>query len=108
MAEAPYLREPFMDLAWIKYRQANWEAVIYLTGLALNIQERPRTYIIENTAWGSLPWDLRALGCYYTGQMEKAHEAIDRALQLSPEKERLQENKRLIDEALQNRALRGA
>lgn len=108
MAEAPYLREPFMDLAWLKYRQANWEAVIYLTGLALAIRERPRTYITENTAWGSLPWDLQALGFYYTGQMEKAHEAIEHALQLSPEKERLQENKRLIDEALQNRALRGA
>ena len=108
MAEAPYLREPFMDLAWLKYRQAHWEAVIYLTGLALAIHDRSRTYITENAAWGSLPWDLRALGFYYTGQMEKAHEAIEHALQLSPEKERLQENKRLIDEALQNRALRGA
>ncbi|MBR3109399.1 MAG: glycosyltransferase [Clostridia bacterium] len=100
MAEAPYLREPFMDLAWVKYTQENWEAVIYLTGLALDIQERARTYITENTAWGSLPWDLRALGFFYTGQTKKAHEAIDQALLLSPDKERLRENKRLICAAL--------
>ena len=100
MAEAPYLREPFLDLAWLKYKQADWEAVVYLTGLALKIQERTRSYITENAFWGSLPWDLRALGFFYTGQTEKALVAIDRALLLSPENERLRENKRQMEAVL--------
>ncbi len=105
MAEAPYLREPFMDLALEKYQQQNWEAVIYLTGLALAIQERSRNYITENTAWGSLPWDLRALAFYYTGQMEKADAAIREALKLSPQNKRLLENQKLIEAGFGKRSL---
>ena len=100
MAEAPYLREPFMDLAWEKYKQQHWEAVIYLTGLALGIQKRSKNYITENTAWGSLPWDLQALAFFYTGQYEKAHEAISEALKYAPENKRLQENRAIIEHAL--------
>ena len=98
MAEAPHLREPFMDLALLKYKQSNWEAVIYLTGLALAIRERSRSYITENTAWGSLPWDLRALGYFYTGQTDKALSAVGKALELSPDDKRLLENKRIMEE----------
>ena len=92
MAEAPYLREPFMDLAWKKYKERNWEAVIYLTGLALGIQKRSRNYITENTAWGSLPWDLRALSCYHLGLWDLALTAAKEALKLSPGDERLKKN----------------
>ncbi|MBR3018023.1 MAG: glycosyltransferase [Clostridia bacterium] len=105
MAEAPYLREPFVDLAWLKYKQENWEAVVYLTGLALAIQERSRNYITENTAWGSLPWDLRALGYYYTGQMEKAVAAIREAVKLSPQNKRLRENQKRIEADLKKSLL---
>ena len=100
MAEAPHLREPFMDLAWLKYQQQNWEAVIYLTGLVLDIRQRSRNYITENEAWGSLPWDLRALGCYYTGQMEKAKDAIEEAIRLEPANSRLLDNWEKISHAL--------
>ena len=89
-----------MDLAWEKYKQQNWEAVIYLTGLALGIQKRSKNYITENTAWGSLPWDLQALAFFYTGQYEKAHEAISEALKYAPENKRLQENRVIIEHAL--------
>ena len=97
IAEAPHLREPFMDLAFQLYQKMDWEGVVYLTGRALKITERPGTYITESAAWGSLPWDLRSLGFYYTGQMQKAAEAIDEAIRLSPNDERLKSNRELID-----------
>ena len=94
-----------MDLAWKKYKERNWEAVIYLTGLALGIQKRSRNYITENTAWGSLPLDLRALAFFYTGQYEKAHKAISEALKYAPENKRLQENSALIERKLNKTSL---
>ncbi|MBR5108869.1 MAG: glycosyltransferase [Clostridia bacterium] len=105
MAEAPYLREPFVDLAFVKYKQEDWEAVIYLTGLALAIQERTRNYITENTAWGSLPWDLRSLAYFYTGRLEKADAAVREAVKLSPKNQRLQENKKRIEVELKKSLL---
>ena len=99
VAEAPHLREPFMDLAFLLYRQKDWEGVIYLTGRALKITERPRTYITENAAWGGLPWDLRSLGFFYTGQRQNALAAVEEALHYSPDSERLLENKRKIQAA---------
>ena len=90
--EAPHLREPFMELAWLLYEQKDWEGVAYWTGRALKIKDRARTYITENTAWGSQPWDLRSLSLYYTGQYEKAKAAAEEALKISPDNERLKEN----------------
>ena len=99
VAEAPHLREPFLDLAWLLYKRGEWEGVIYLTGKALNITERARTYVTESASWGSLPWDLRSLGLYHTGQKEKALEAVEEALRLSPDNERLKRNRELMGAA---------
>ncbi len=96
IAEAPHLREPFLDLAWLLYWRKDWEGVIYLTGKALKITDRARTYITESTAWGSLPWDLRSIALYYTGQKEKALEAVSEALRLSPDDARLKKNRELM------------
>lgn len=96
IAEAPYLREPFMELAWRLYEKKDWEGVIYLTGRALKITDRKNTYITENAVWGSLPWDLRSVAFFYTDQRKKALEAVEEALKLSPENERIQRNRRLI------------
>lgn len=98
IAEAPHLREPFMELAWLLYQRKDWEGVVYLTGRALEITERPRTYITDGAAWGGLPWDLRSLGLYYTGQNAKALEAVEKALESSPSDERLKANRDMMAE----------
>ena len=58
VAEAPHLREPYLDLAQLLYRQEAWDGVLYFTGCALTITRRPRTYICEAAPWGSLPLSL--------------------------------------------------
>ena len=85
-----------MDLAWLLYEQRDWEGVLYFTGCALAIQEWPRTYICEASAWGSLPHDLRAMAYYRTGRVKEALTAAERALEHSPQDERLQGNAALF------------
>lgn len=96
IAQAPHLREPWLDFAMLAYENEDWYLLLWLTGRALAIQERPRTYITEATSWGSLPHDLASLGYFYTGQYQKALYHIDRALEIEPSDPRLLKNRELI------------
>ena len=110
VAEAPWLREAYVDLAGFLYERQEWDGVLYFTGGALNIRDRPGSYICEASAWGSLPWDLRALAFYHTGRLEQALEAAREAARLAPTQERLAENVRIIEgrlEALRQKNQRG-
>lgn len=91
-AEAPYLREPHLELAQQLYRREEWEGVLYFTAQALKITQRPRTYISESYAWGILPHDLRAMAFYHTGRPQQALEEAERALELEPADPRLRGN----------------
>ena len=42
--------------------------MLFAAGRALRITKRPRTYICEADAWGSLPWDLMAVAYYNIGR----------------------------------------
>jgi len=97
-AEAPHLREPLLELAWMLYQRQDWEGVLFLTGRALGITERVKNYMTENFAWGSLPWDLRSLALYRLGRGKEAAKAAEEALRLSPGDERLQKNAALMRE----------
>ena len=97
IAEAPHLREPWVDLAMLCYRREDWEGVRWLTGRALAMEKRPETYICQAQAWGSLPWDLRALALYHTGEMGQALTAARKALELEPGNPRLRDNVRLLE-----------
>lgn len=100
IAEAPHLREPYVELAQLLYTQKRWEGVVYMAECALAITARPDTYICEAAAWGSLPYDLASLGYYYTGQYEKALERVRLAVEAAPQDERLKENLRLIEKQI--------
>lgn len=97
-AEAPHLREPLTDLALELYYQKDWHGVLFAAGRALRITKRPRTYICEADAWGSLPWDLMAVAYYNIGRNTLALEYALQALELDPGNERLQNNVRLLRE----------
>ncbi len=97
-AEAPYLREPYIDLAELLYGLGEWDGVIYFTGCALAIAEKPQSYICEPAAWGSLPHDLRAIAFYRTGRVEAARAETARALDIEPGNARLQGNLRILED----------
>ena len=96
IGEAPWLREPWLDLAALLCEEEDWQGVLYLTGSALKIQQRPRGYFSEGDAWGSRPYDLAALGYYYTGDYTRALAMADQALARSPKDQRLIRNRALI------------
>ena len=97
IAEAPHLREAYVELAYLLYEQEDCEGVLYFTACALAITERPRTYICEAEPWGSLPHDLRAIAFDRTGRPALALEEARRALALEPENRRLRGNVALLE-----------
>ncbi len=97
VAEAPHLREPYMDLALLLYEREAWDGVLYFTGCALAIRERPATYICEAAPWGSLPHDLRCIAFYRTGRKKEALAEARAALELEPDNERLRKNVELLE-----------
>lgn len=96
VAEAPHLREPYLELARLLYENGEWDGVVFLAREALKITERPRTYICEADAWGSLPWDLLSLGLFYTGRYAQALETVKKAAELSPKDERIARNLQIM------------
>lgn len=96
-AEAPHLREPWTDLAMLLYEDQEWDGVLYATACALKIRERPRTYICEAEAWGSLPHDLRCQAYYHTGRLPQALEEARLALAAAPSAPRLAGNAALLE-----------
>ena len=100
IAQAPHLREPYLDLAMLLYEDGAWDGVLYFTGCALAITRRPRTYICEAAPWGSLPHDLRSIAFYHTGRLEQALAEARRALALEPDNRRLAGNAALLEAEL--------
>ena len=96
VGEAPHLREPWVEMAALCYRQRDWEGTAFFALRALRITERPKTYICEASAWGSLPYDLASLALYETGRAREAIPLLEKAVELEPSNGRLKENLRLM------------
>ena len=95
-AEAPALREPWLDLARFFLRREDWHGVVWAARRALRITKRPETYLTEPEAWGELPYDLLAVALYYLGDYRHALAMGEEALKRSPMDRRLRENVRLM------------
>ena len=78
-----------MDLAWMLYEQQDWDGVLYFTSCALQITERPRTYICEEAGMGQYAYDLRTIALYSTGRYEESLEAVKKQLEYAPDNKRL-------------------
>lgn len=98
--EAPYLRDPYMERALIEYELNNWYAVEKYICEALKIEESAKSYINEIFSWNSTPYDLLSLAYYYKGNYKEAINSINKALEISPDDERLLKNKEIIEEKL--------
>ncbi|MBE7002964.1 MAG: glycosyl transferase family 2 [Ruminococcaceae bacterium] len=99
IAEAPHLREPYVDFCSLLYDHRNWAGVVYFARCALAICERPRTYITEGYAWGALPWDLLSVALWHLGQLDEGREAVRQALTYAPEDQRLLDNLAYFEQA---------
>lgn len=101
-AEAPYLREPWIELAGLMYRSGDFEGTLYFALKSLAISERPKTYITEPAAWGIAPYDYASLGYHYTQRHKNAIDMVDKALEIEPTNERLIKNREFMLNALRD------
>ena len=90
--EAPWLREPWLDLARFCYEQSDWHGTLFACLRALAITDRPISYISEADSWGAAPYDLAALACWHLGDQAGAVQYGREAVNRAPSDERLREN----------------
>ena len=95
--EAPYLRDPYVELALLYYELKDWEKVIFYSDKALEIKESAKSYINEQFSWDHTIYDLKSISYYYLNNKEKALENINIALTYASEDERLLDNKRVFE-----------
>jgi tetratricopeptide (TPR) repeat protein len=82
--EAPGEREPWINLAMLYAKRDNHTATLYACTQALNITERPMTYICDPESWGPTPYDLAGIAAYYMGMKDKAKQYLLKAYELEP------------------------
>ncbi|MBR2860845.1 MAG: glycosyltransferase family 2 protein [Clostridia bacterium] len=97
IAEAPYLREPWLDMAYFEYYRENWLGAAYFIEYALKIKERPKTYITEANSWNSVPYDVLSIAYYKLGNIELAIENVKKAIRISDES-RLKNNLKIFQQ----------
>ena len=98
--EAPYLREPFIEMALLEYEEKNWEKVELFCKKALEIKKHPKTYINESFSWNETVYDLLSLSCFYQNRLNESLEYINKALEINCNNERLMNNKLIIEELI--------
>ena len=99
IAEAVYLREPYMESAFIAYEEKNWAALYFFAAEALNIKNKTLRYVNEVFAWDYTPYDFAALACHNLGMSEKAIVYSIEAMKLAPDNQRLKTNHHFYEEA---------
>ena len=100
IAEAPFLREPYVDMARMLYRQEDWYGVLFLVDKIIKLRQRTGTYISEADAWGSLPYDIASIAFFHVGNIPMALNMARGARDKSPTDERILKNVSLFEQIL--------
>jgi tetratricopeptide (TPR) repeat protein len=98
IAECPWRREVWYEAALEQYRRQDWPQAYAAASTALSIVERSRSYLNQAAAWGALPHDLLAIAAYHLGLYAEALHHGQRAIDLEPTNQRLQDNQRFYAE----------
>ena len=96
IAETPYLREPYVEMAQLAYKQKDWIKVYFMITEALKIKSKPQIYLSEPFCWNSTIYDLGAIACYNLGLYQKSLEFAKTANEMNPNDERLIQNLKII------------
>ena len=98
--EAPYLRESYVELAGLYNELNEPKKVLEELDKAFEIKEKSLSYLNEEFAWDSYPYDLYAINSYNLGKFKQAIEHNKKALELNPDNKRLKENEKYYEDAL--------
>ncbi len=100
IAEAPYLREGYVELAMLYYDEQNYLKAYQLLKSASEIKEKPKTYINEEFCWNYYFYDLFSVVCFYTEHFAEALEYANLAHKMNPNDERIQKNIKIFQEQI--------
>lgn len=98
--EAPYLRDAYIENAFLEYEDNNFKAMEKNCLKALQITEHQKTYINETFSWDETVYDLLSLSYFYQKKYLLSLYFINEALKISPHNERLLKNKKIITEKI--------
>jgi len=101
-AEAPWLREPWVNLARHYLKQRNWAACYTHAKRALTITERPSSIAAHAHAWGPLPHDYASSAAFHLGRYDESVAHATNALAYTPNNERRKKNLHLNTTAANN------
>ncbi len=100
IAEAPHMRDAFIEFAKMGYELADWPTVFYMTEEALKIKNKSATYVNMGYSWDYTPNDLAAISCYRLGIYERSLFHAKAAIELAPDDKRLIKNMHFIEEKI--------
>ena len=103
IVEAPYLREPYVELALLEYEQKNFVATLHICLEALKIEQKSMSYINDNFAWNATIYDLCSISYYNIGLIDKALECSNKAIALEPDNERIKGNNLYFKKEIDNK-----
>lgn len=101
--EAPYLRDPYVELALLEYKEKNFKEVIKNCTEALKITKHEKSYINEIFSWNYTIHDLLSIAYFYEDNYVEAINQINIALEYKIDninKSRILNNKKIIEEYL--------
>lgn len=94
--EAPYLRDAYVERALLEYQLENFAEVERYSLAALKITNHVKSYINETFSWDHTVYDLLSISTYYQGKLKESLVYVKKALEISPNNERLLKNKEII------------
>ncbi len=97
IAEAPHMRDPYIEFSKICYELNDWTMTFFLAKEALKIKERSKTYVNMGYAWDFTPDDLCTISAYRMNMTDAAAEHAKKALEFAPDNERLRNNLNMIE-----------
>ncbi len=100
IAEAPYMREPYVEFSKMCYALKDWSMTYFLAEEALKIKEKSKTFVNMGYAWDYTPYDLCAISSYNLGLFDRSVEYTKQALKHSPQDKRLKENLKFLEGAV--------
>lgn len=97
--EAPYLRDPYVEMALLAYQLEDFTSVIKYGQQALNIKSHTKSYINEPFSWDYTIYDLLSIAYFYEHDISNAIKYVNFAIDLKPNDPRLIKNKELMEQA---------
>ncbi len=94
--EAPYLREGYVELAFLYYQEKDYQNAYKYLKEASTIKVKPKTYINEEFSWNYYFYDLYSIVAFNIGQIDEAIKNAGIALEMNPEEERIKKNLELM------------